>query len=205
MKNIIYPLLILLFTFSASGQSTKKVKGKSDFQRELNEKFSDKEKSPLTKKDFRKFKGLEFFPIESSYKITADFEKDLKEEFVGFPTTTSRVAPYKKYGTIHFSVNGKEQKLTVYKSTNAWGNPAKYANHLFLPYKDTTNGESTYSGGRYLDLSTLDIKENNKIIIDFNKSYNPYCAYSNRYSCPKVPDENVLTVAINAGVKAFKK
>ena len=66
---------------------------------------------------------------------------------------------------------------------------------------DKTNGKESYGGGRYLD---LEIPEDKIIILDFNKAYNPYCAYSDRYSCPIPPIENHLDVAINAGFKAFK-
>lgn len=203
MKKLLI-ICIALLSFNVSAQKTIS-KGKSDFQKELNEKFANPKTSPLTKKDLKKFKALDFYTIDNTYKVTATFEKDIEEPFVGFPTSTNRIAPYKKYGTLYFTINGKQQQLTVYKSTNSWGDPEKYGNHLFLPFKDTTCKKTSYSGGRFLDLSILDIQPNNTIELDFNMAYNPYCAYSDGYSCPKVPDENILNVAIKAGVKAFKK
>jgi uncharacterized protein (DUF1684 family) len=80
----------------------------------------------------------------------------------------------------------------------------KYKNYLFVPFKDMTNGKETYGGGRYLDLETTDI-QNDSVILDFNKAYNPYCAYSNGYSCPIPPKENHLAVSIEAGEKTFGK
>jgi len=74
--------------------------------------------------------------------------------------------------------------------------------NLFLPFKDLTNGNKTYGGGRFIDLV---IPKSKTIVIDFNKAYNPYCAYSPKYSCPIVPKENYLTVPIKAGVKAYSK
>jgi uncharacterized protein (DUF1684 family) len=71
---------------------------------------------------------------------------------------------------------------------------------LFLPFLDNTNGDTTYGGGRYIDLR---IPEGDTIEIDFNKAYNPYCAYNSRYSCPIVPRENYLDTNIEAGVKKF--
>ena len=77
----------------------------------------------------------------------------------------------------------------------------EFVDYLFLPFTDLTNGEATYAGGRYIDLA---IPDGDTLIIDFNKSYNPYCAYNKKYSCPIVPKVNHLEIDINAGVKAFK-
>ena len=77
----------------------------------------------------------------------------------------------------------------------------KYRDYLFLPFTDNTNGEQTYTGGRYIDLS---IPDGDTIVVDFNKAYNPYCAYNKKYSCPIVPSVNNLDTEIRAGVKAFE-
>ncbi|MCK5678470.1 MAG: DUF1684 domain-containing protein, partial [Flavobacteriaceae bacterium] len=77
-----------------------------------------------------------------------------------------------------------------------------YEDYLFLPFTDKTNGESTYGGGRYLDLK---IPDGDTTVIDFNKAYNPYCAYNHKYSCPIPPKANQLDVEINAGVKAYEE
>ena len=78
-------------------------------------------------------------------------------------------------------------------------NPA-YKNYIFLPFTDDSNGFETYGGGRYLD---IDKPEDGvrKIVLDFNIAYNPYCAYSDAYSCPIPPRENNLSVKILAGAK----
>ena len=77
-----------------------------------------------------------------------------------------------------------------------------FDNYLFLPFLDDTNGEESYGGGRYIDLR---IPKNDELVIDFNKAYNPYCAYNEKYSCPIVPRENYLALKVEAGVKVFKK
>ena len=82
-----------------------------------------------------------------------------------------------------------------------WNQSEKYKNYLFLPYTDLTNGFESYGGGRYIDLTIPDC---NEIIIDFNKSYAPSCAYNHSYSCPVPPKENHLNVRIEAGVKNLK-
>jgi uncharacterized protein (DUF1684 family) len=99
-------------------------------------------------------------------------------------------------------LKGKEYKLTVYQYMKLL-NDEKYAKYLFLPFADLTNGKQTYIGGRFID---LEIPDNDDLVIDFNKAYNPLCAYGNpKYSCPIPPVENQLKVKIKAGVKTYKK
>ena len=79
-----------------------------------------------------------------------------------------------------------------------------YRDYLFIPFKDLTNGKESYGGGRYIDLRMRQL-DKDKVILDFNKSYNPYCAFSEEYSCPIPPKENHLTIAIEAGEKNYGK
>jgi uncharacterized protein (DUF1684 family) len=78
----------------------------------------------------------------------------------------------------------------------------EYKDYLFLPFTDDTNGTDTYAGGRYIDLTVKDFI-GSSVVIDFNKAYNPYCAFSGGYSCPKPPDENHLQIPVQAGEKLF--
>ena len=104
---------------------------------------------------------------------------------------------YRKYGYLTFSLNGKKHQLTLLQNQANMRNPL-YRNHLFLAFTDLTSGESTYGGGRYIDMK---IPDGDTMILDFNKSYNPYCAYTTGYSCPIPPEENFLEVAVKAGIK----
>jgi len=176
--------------------------GKSDFQKEMNADFKDASTSPLTKKGLKKFKGLDFFLINEKYKVTAKLVKTPDSPFFKFPTTTDRVVTYRKYGEVFFTIDNKELKLAVYKSKQS---SKEYKNHLFLPFLDKTNGKTSYGGGRFVDIYTTDTQEDGTIVIDFNKAYNPYCAYSDRYSCPITPRNNFLDIAIEAGVMAYKE
>ena len=108
---------------------------------------------------------------------------------------------YQRYALASFILKGKPMQLTLYKSLALAQNPL-YSDYLFLPFTDDTNSQTTYGGGRYIDMRTGDIRDG-KIIIDFNKAYNPYCAFSGGYSCPKPPDENRLAIAVEAGEKTF--
>ena len=197
MKNIIY-ISLIFFTFQVSAQDayTKKIEA---IQNKLVKDYGNKYNSPLDKKDLKVFKALPFFEINKAYKVLATLELTPKAPLFVINTSTDRKPLYQQYAIARFVLNGIDYKLSIYQSQDSKFNP-QYKDYLFLPFKDATNGNETYDGGRYIDVFISDIV-NNQIIIDFNKAYNPYCAYSYKYSCPVPPRENHLDVAINAGVK----
>jgi hypothetical protein len=114
-------------------------------------------------------------------------------------TTTTRAPMYKKFAEALFVINGINCKLNIYQNIDLTKKP-NYEDYLFLPFTDLTNGDESYGGGRYIDLK---VSDSDTIIIDFNKAYNPYCAYNHKYSCPIPPAENTLSVEIKAGVKKY--
>ncbi|RYZ89654.1 MAG: DUF1684 domain-containing protein [Proteobacteria bacterium] len=148
-------------------------------------------------------KHLHFFPADSSYRVTATFEKIDDRAGFQMPTSQRSMQAYFRYGKIRFSINGTPCELTVYQSKDLL-RMDKYKDYLFIPFTDATTGTSTYDGGRYIDVTTPDIRDN-KLVIDFNKAYNPYCCYTAGYSCPIPPKENALPVAINAGEQKYSK
>jgi uncharacterized protein len=172
------------------------------FQYDLNVEFADATKSPLTEEDKKTFKTLAFFDIDENYNVEADFELTPNTLVFEMPTTTDRLPLYRKYGIARFTLNGKKIELSIYQNQQLMTS-ADYAESLFLPFNDATNGTTTYGGGRYLDLE-IPKEGSKKIRIDFNKAYNPYCAYNHTFSCPIPPSENNLSVAIPVGVKAYK-
>lgn len=196
-------LILLLISFSSCAQEkelthTEEVE---QFQYELNVHYSDKKTSPLKKKDLKKFKKLSFFPTDKSYRVIASFERTPNEPIFEMQTSTERLPLYAQYGIATFTIDGKECTLKLYKSQESKLDP-EYADNLFLPFNDLTNGNESYGAGRYIDLK---IPKGNTIVIDFNKAYNPYCAYNDEYSCPIPPRENDLDVEIKAGVLSFGK
>jgi hypothetical protein len=116
-------------------------------------------------------------------------------------TTTERLPEYSIYGVVTFRHKGKNVTLNVYQNIELVKKPG-YEKNLFIPFNDRTNGVETYGGGRFIDIT-----ENgaDKVIIDFNKAYNPYCAYNHKYSCPIPPEENDLKIKIKAGEKIWHK
>ena len=169
----------------------------------LDQAFQDREKSPLKPKDFENFTGLEYFPINLDYYIKAKFVRTPDQPAFEMPTTTSEVKTYEKYGELHFNVYGKKAVLDVFQS-HELRKTEKYKNYLFLPFRDETNGEETYGGGRYLEM-WIPNADSDSVIIDFNKAYNPYCVYNTKYSCPLVPKQNWMDIPVYAGVKDFEK
>lgn len=171
------------------------------FQQEMNTRFKDPKESPLSPKDLKQFESLDFFPFNPDFRVIAKFIRTPDEQPFEMPTTTSRKPAYSKFGEVHFTLNQKSLKLNVYRNEKL-AKKEGYENYLFLPYTDASNGTETYGGGRYIDLS---IPRSSQMVIDFNKSYNPYCAYRDNYSCPIPPAENDLNLAILAGEKVYEK
>ncbi len=202
MKNLSV-LIFLLISYSSCTQEKKQTHTDEieKFQYELNVHYADKKSSPLKGDDFKNFKELPFFPINESYKVLANFERTPNEPIFEMPTSGPKKPLYTQYGIAKFTLNGKELSLRIYQNQKLMLDP-EYATHLFIPFNDKTNGETTYDSGRFLD---LEIPEGDTIVIDFNKAYNPYCAYSDGYSCPIPPKENDLDTEINAGVKYSQK
>lgn len=188
---------IVFVTFFSTAKSQNSLEAIKAFQQKLNKEFADRKTSPLTDSDFAVFKGLDFYKPDLKYRVIATFELNPFPVPFEMPTTTSRKPMYQKYGTLFFEIEGQKCQLTVYQNIDLM-QKEEYKNHLFVPFSDLTNGKQTYGGGRYLDLTLPLLSET---VIDFNQAYNPYCAYNKKYSCPLIPKENRLTVAIKAGVK----
>jgi uncharacterized protein (DUF1684 family) len=140
------------------------------------------------------FKGICYFEVDTNFIIEASFKREKGKKFQ-MPMSKERIVYYRKYGTLTFTKNDTTCVLTVYENLSLKGKK-EYKDYLFLPFKDKTTGSTTYGGGKYLDV----YKSTNAIWkLDFNASYHPYCAYSERYSCPLVPSENQISLEIKAG------
>jgi uncharacterized protein len=147
---------------------------------------------------------ISFFPVNEKYRMSCRFERTMNSPWFRMESSGPIKKNYRVYGIIHFSINDTAVTLNIYQSQDLMTTKG-YKDHLFIPFTDATSGEETYESGRYIDLEIKDITNEN-VLIDFNKAYNPYCAYvSGKYNCPIPPAENRLTVAIRAGEKSFGK
>ena len=189
---------------SCNSQGKRALIGETEYQQKLNASYKDASKSPLKKRDLKKFKGLAFFPVDSTFIVTAKLVKTFDAPTFEMATTTDRKPIYKEYGVLTFSLKGKEFTLPIYQSQDDLRDE-KYKDYLFLPFTDYTSGNESYGGGRYMDVMISDEKPNGTIELNFNNTYNPYCAYNEKYSCPLTPRKNHLNIEVKAGVKVFKK
>jgi uncharacterized protein (DUF1684 family) len=199
MKNL-FLVLITLFPAMLFAQDFKVEIEKH--RKEYKAEFLKSTDSPLKQEDFE---YLHFYEPNEKFKIECEFvaTKTTRGKPFELPTSSGKTKTYIKFGELRFQIDGKKHKLAVYQSLSLKAMP-QYRDYLFIPFKDLTNGKETYGGGRYLDLRMKQI-EGNKVFLDFNKAYNPYCAFSEGYSCPIPPKENHLKIAIEAGEKNFER
>ncbi len=191
-KLLIFFLLCSNLTFSQHNE-----KEVLEYQKDLNESYLNIETTPLKEDELKDFKGLNFYPYNEKFVVKATLERLKNQPVFKMPTSGKNQPNYKRYGILHFTINDQKFQLEVYQNIDLIKMKG-YKKHLFLPFIDETSGNETYGAGRYLD---IEIPKGKEIVLDFNKAYHPYCAYTIGYSCPITPDVNFLKTEILAGVK----
>jgi uncharacterized protein (DUF1684 family) len=186
-------VIITIYNFQGANPSSEGyIKIVEHDRNEKNEMFKHSDDSPLTDEQLGVFESLTYFPIAEKYKVTADFQKNPREQKIKMAITDGSQREYFVFGNAHFHLEGKELDVVVYK-------PVKEdSDYLFIPFYDKTSADLTYGGGRYVEPVLLDA---GTLEIDFNLAYNPYCAYNHTYRCPIPPQDNNLDVSILAGEK----
>jgi uncharacterized protein (DUF1684 family) len=197
-------LLMMTSLWSALGHPLEKpgqqnIQHIREFRERRNEFFMEHSRSPLDDSQRGNFKGLVYYPIDLKYRFEGKFERYKyhimnPKYYANFLTNKGVKKRYIRYGRFRFQINGKEFTIELYKSPGS--------DHIFIPFRDKTNGEGTYGGGRYLDAEV--IMPGYTTVIDFNMAYNPSCVYNEKYICIIPPEENNLDVEIKAGEKNFK-
>jgi len=137
------------------------------------------------------FAPLSYYPPDSLLRIEAELERNTQKPIVKIATSTGEIRDMKTAGVLRFHLRGRDFTLTVYEL-------ADMNDRFFLPFADLSNGRETYKAGRYIDVTD---RGEDKVLLDFNEAYHPYCAYAPNYSCPLVPEGNHLDIAIRAGEK----
>lgn len=181
--------MVVMMGCNASDEYSVKV---SEAQAKKNAAFLNPDQSPLDTSEIRTFKGLHFFEPNEQFKTEAVITWLPQIGYINMPQTGGDVVEYMQTAVLDFSIDGKPFQLPAYQTDEM-----KRNHTLFIPFTDLTSGKETYSGGRYIDLPYND--HHKEVTLDFNYSYIPYCAYTARYSCPKVPKENHLDIAVMAG------
>ena len=204
LKNL-YWISIFLFACHSQKNQIEIPELTFDYHIALNEKYANPDESPLNEEDLKDFKSLKFYPFDETFKVKAAIK--LTPEAIPFEmkTSTDRLPVYRQYAQLEFVLHGQQETLEAYQNQEYLNHPV-FGKELFVPFLDETNGIETYGGGRYLDLAIPE-EGTDSIWLDFNRSYNPYCAYNYKYSCPKPPSANTIDLGVEAGIKSgfYKK
>lgn len=198
LKNIILLLCVVvvvitvLYSFQGSSDQTAYIKEIKKEREEKDEFMRTSVESPFADNK-ETFKGLNYFPPDPRYKITASLIPIQNKKAITLNTNDGKEQRYIEYAYAEFDMEGFRNRLLILEIVDMGPLRGK----LFLAFGDATSAAETYGAGRYLDVAKT--PGSNTINLDFNKAYNPYCAYTEKYSCPLPPAENLLRIAIRAG------
>ena len=160
----------------------------ADFRKQKDQMFKQGAQSPLRLDQQRRFTQLSYYPYNEALDLTVEVTPFDEKKDIEIQTTTGETRWYRRYGEFRFELEGEEVRLTIYQAPHGF----------FLPFVDAGAGKETYPAGRYLEPDQI---EGNTFHINFNLTYNPYCAYNGDWTCPITPAENRLSVHIQAGEK----
>ncbi len=204
-RGLFLTIIFLLFaatSLAAEGEDHLDLKIQEqrvlEWRKERDTFFKTHPRSPLSLKEKRNFKGLKYFPFNPTCVFSGKIERYIfhinnPKYYATFLTNKGMNKRYIRYGTFHFTFDGKEYTLEIYKSI--------LSDNLFIPFKDKTNGKESYDGGRYID---GEIIQGYKMVLDFNMAYHPSCFYNDNFICVLPPRENTLDVEIRAGERNYK-
>jgi uncharacterized protein (DUF1684 family) len=202
LLNLLIFSVFSAFSMAGEGEKTdfkaQQEKLGLEWRKERDEFFKSHQRSPLTPEEKRAFKGLKYYAFDPNYAFSGKIKRFIlhinnPDYYATFLTNKGTKKRYIRYGKFHFQMNGKKYALQIYKSI--------LSDMLFVPFKDRTNGKETYEGGRYIDAEIL---PGYQMTLDFNMSYNPSCAYNDKFICVLPPRENMMEIEIRAGEKNLK-
>lgn len=149
--------------------------------------------SPI--KDQKEFESLTYYNVKANYRVTSEVQLIKSKDVILLQTSANDSISYRKFAFLNFDLNSHQCQLTLFQNTTD-------ETDFFLPFTDETNGLESYGAGRYLPIN---YRGGKNIELDFNRAFNPYCAYNAAYSCPIPPKENHLALPVEAGEKAYQK
>jgi uncharacterized protein (DUF1684 family) len=161
--------------------------------------------SPFVRDSSVEFHGVKWFPIDPRYRGTSILHRFETADTVNVMGTKGERRKQLRYGYFELTVpdsmgRATQIQLIAYKFTPYDGQRyALYKDYLSVWFTDNTTGRETYDVGRYLEIGTEDPDLSHAYVIDFNKAYNPYCAYSALYSCAVPREEDRLNIALRVG------
>jgi uncharacterized protein len=167
---------IMLALASCGPESAEEYSKKiTEERQEKNEFMKSSSESPF-KNANEEFKELNYYPPDLRYKIKASVDLIENPNTVNLATSDNKENEYLEYGSAHFKLRGENITLRILEITD----PGPTHGTLFLAFADSTSARSTYGAGRYLELKK--IAGMTSVVLDFNKAYNPYCAYNDSFS-----------------------
>jgi uncharacterized protein (DUF1684 family) len=173
--------------------------GDAGWERQLRENRAEKDdffathrQSPIPPEKRDEFDGLAYFEPDSSYRVEATVHREDDPEQVELATSDDRTMTYRRPFRFRFELDGESYELSGYRQEST--------DPIFVPFRDKTTGQQSYTDGRYMELQTEgQLADGDTIVIDFNLAYSPFCAYTDTFSCPLPPEENWLETTITAG------
>jgi hypothetical protein len=193
--------LVMIYSFDSSQTQEDYLKELKEYREKKDKMFKTSIESPLDKKEKKEFKELFYYEPNLTFKVEAQIERFLLKEMIKINTSTNVPRTYLKYAKVKFNIREQSYEMVLLKPVKGLDAMVSGSQLLFLPFTDETSGRETYGAGRYLDFEE---PKGDKIILDFNYAYNPYCAYNSVYDCPIPPAENNLPIAVLAGEKNYK-
>jgi len=165
-------------------------------RREKDEFFAGHRQSPIPPERRDEFEGLDYFDPDPAYRVEATVTVHDDPKPVGMDTTDGRTVRYLRVVTFAFALGGAEHELHGYRQDAD-------ESGVFVPFRDKTTGQQTYEGGRYMELEPeRELVDGDRVTLDFNLAYSPFCAFSDTFACPLPPEENWLEAAVEAGERA---
>lgn len=193
---VIIAVIIVFYSFRSGSDETSY---RAELKKERAEKdmyMRSADDSPFAGNP-ESFTGLKYYEPDMRFRITAQLTEIKDRKAVLLQTSDGKQESYVEYAYAEFDFGGFHNKLLILESMSV--GPLK--GRLFLAFGDETSAGETYGAGRYLDVAKMPGAAT--ILLDFNKAYNPYCAYSEKFSCPLPPKENLLEIAVRAGEKTY--
>jgi uncharacterized protein len=195
-------LAVVALVFAAGCSSGPSAPDESAYVAELNEERAAKDRDfaeqsdPVPAGKRSTLLPLPYYPPDPGYSVPAVLHVAEQRPVFEVPTSTGTIRRMQRVGLLEFTLLGQQMTLGAFVEEGT-----RDFTNLFVPFADLTTGKETYPAGRYLDLHR---NATGIYTIDFNRAYNPYCAYNSKYECPYPPPSNRLKVEVRAGEKAPK-
>ena len=207
MRVVITIILLTLILFSCKETpiDDEYKRAIEKYRKEKDSLFIYDENSPFKRDTTMKFTGLKYFDINPDFVFKSKLYKYAIPETVIVLGTKGEERLQIKYGFFQFTYKGQSYKINAYKYPDASIKDGKeyLRNYLAVWFRDLTTGDETYEVGRYLEIEPESPDPDYLYTLDFNKAYNPYCAYTPLYSCAIPREEDFIRLRVTAGEKKY--